>query len=115
MDTDVILCIIALSAIISPVLVTFMNNSHDYAVRRLELITKNKQDILYNFSKAVNQDFKNNDNVLRLFQAINLLYIYFDVNDKLLEEITDNCSKKQQPFDEDVINFIKDLSKQIDK
>lgn len=114
MNTDLILCIIALSAIISPVAVAFMNNKHDYAIKKLELITKTKQEILSNFANQVLSNWPTNEIVaINFYKSLNILYAYFDINDQLLDKIINSKGKNIYEYQKDIADFMKDLSKQI--
>lgn len=111
MNTDVIMCIIALCAIASPVIVSFMNNKHDYAIRKLDMINKVKQNVLSDFAKHALGHW---DTITTSFySALNQLYIYFEVDEKLLKNITEKHHSNINEYQDDVSKFMKSLSKQI--
>ncbi len=113
MNTDVILCIIALSAIVSPVLVAFLNNQHDYAIKKLDMIIKTKQEVLSDFASSAISNWGDIGVSTKFYNALNRLYIYFDVNEKLVKSITENKHNNIYEYQKDVAKLLKDLSKQI--
>lgn len=115
MDPNRILCIISLSAIISPVLVAFLNNWHDYLIKKLENITKVKQDVLSKFANVAFNNWSSDGFNKDFYNALNLLYIYFDIDDELVSNIIENIPNNAVDYQEELAKFMKSLSKQIDK
>ena len=111
--TWTITAIIALVSLISPILVTILNNRHDYKVRRLENFSKLQQEILFNFSTSITKNFNSNSIHSDFRKDLNLLNIYFDVNEKLIEKIMKHEYKDVNEFQDDVNKVMKSLSKQI--
>lgn len=121
MNNDVIanyiqigLLIITFASVFSPVIVTILNNLHDTKIRKLELNSKTKQDVLNQFSKSVIKEFNSNFINHDFRNALNMLYVYFDVDDKLIENITSGKHKNVNEFQNDVTKLMKKLSKQIE-
>ena len=111
MNTDVIMCIIALSAIISPIIVAFLNNQHDYKIRKLDMIIKVKQEVLSDFAKNAINNFDTNS--ISFYASLNKLYIYFEINEKLLKDITEKQHNTIYEYQDAVAKFMKNLSEQI--
>ena len=108
------LLIIAIAGIISPVIVSVVNNIYNYRIQKLESISKVKQNILEKFSYYINQRYGcSTYDKDELFRYVNLLYIYFDVDDNLLFKILFSEYDKEELFQEDVRKFFKKLSKQV--
>ena len=104
--TWTITAIIAVASILSPVFVTLLNNNHDYKVRKLDIDSKIKQEVVTKeFNKThLNYDFQ---------ESLNLLFVYFDVDDKLINNVINKQHSTLDFFQEDVTRLMKDLSKQI--
>ena len=90
-----------------------MNNRHDYAVRKLEMITQVKQQALSKFADAALGNWGSGMASTSFYKSLNLLYAYFDVNDKLVKNITEVHHNHINEYQRAIANFIKDLSKQI--
>lgn len=107
------LLLITIISLLSPILVAIINNSYNYKVKKLELNSQAKQDILKNFALSVNMEFITKSYKAKFRQDLNLLYIYFDVDDKLVNKILNTDYKNVKDFQNDVTKLMKDLSKQI--
>ena len=108
-----ITAIIAVASLISPIIVTFLNNRHNYKMKKLEIDSKVKQEILSKFTSTITREFNNNF-IHNDFQAsLNMLYIYFDVNDELINNIVNKKHNNLNEFQKDVNKLMKSLSKQI--
>ncbi len=117
MTTDLnltITSIIALCAIASPCLVTILNNRHNLKIRRLEINSKTKQEILENFAYYINQvHFCDTVDELELHKYANLLHIYFAFDEMLFEKILNRDYQFDVDFRLDVAKLLNQLAKQI--
>ena len=112
--TYTITAIIALTSLASPIIIALVNNNHDFKVKELEINSKIKQEILEKFSYYINQKYKYNIvEELELYKNVNLLYIYFEIDEVLLNKILNNHYTEENDFRRDVAIFMKRLSKQI--
>ena len=111
--TWTITAVIAAASIFSPVIVTLLNNHHDYKVKKLENNSKIQQEILSNFTKYVEYLHGFTHISEATYQYANLLYIYFDVNDELMDKLFNTKFPNHEEFRKAVMELIKDLSKQI--
>ena len=84
---QICLLIIAFASVFSPVIVTIINSIHDTHVRKLENINKAKQDVLSEFSKNVTSLFGSQYFEAEFYQSLNKLYIYFNVDEKLINKL----------------------------
>lgn len=107
------LLIITVISLLSPIAVAIINNYHNYRVKKLEINSGVKQEILKNFALSVNMEFITKSYKAKFRQDLNLLYVYFDVNDKLVNKILNTDYKNAKEFQDDVIKLMKELSKQI--
>ena len=119
MDPNWIMAIIALAAIISPAIVSIIDNIFKYKSKQLELSYPNKRKALNDFVSAslnVYIDSTYGD-MVNYNIAKNNLYVYFDnVNDKYFEDLETYKSKKDLSNYKNVVNkVIKELSSQINK
>lgn len=107
------LLIITIISLISLIIVALINNSHNYKIKKLESNNQIKQEILKNFALSVNMEFASNSFKAKFRQDLNLLYIYFKVNDKLVNKILDTDYNNVKDFQTDVTKLMKELAKQI--
>ena len=108
------LLIIAFASVFSPVIVTIINSIHDTHVRKLENIDKAKQDVLSEFSKNVTSLFGSQYFEAEFYQSLNKLYIYFNVDEKLINKLlTEHKGMNNIEFNKLVSQIIYDLSKQL--
>lgn len=119
MDPNWIMAIIAISAILSPTVVSIIDNVFKYKSKKLELSSPNQREALSNFvteSLMIYIDSTYAD-MIRYNIAKNNLYVYFEnVNDKYFEELEFFQNKKDLNSYKNVINkIIKELSQQINK
>ena len=106
-----ILCVITVCTVVSPILVALFNNIHDYKIKKLEFVFKAKQDALVEFAAAI---IKNHDiNSTAFYQALNKLYIYFDVDDELVQELIKNNHLKLDLYQKNATKLMKKLAKQV--
>lgn len=107
------LLIIALTSTFAPIIVTIINNIHDTNIKKLEINSKIKQEILSNFAASIN--YLNGDLTLgaEFYKNLNLLNIYFDLNNEAITNIANTSYSDDFDFQEDVTQLMKDLSKQI--
>ena len=107
------LLIITFVSIFAPVVVSIINNIHDSKVRKMEINSKIKQDVLYQFSKTIvkefNPEYVNSD----FRQALNLLNIYFNVDNHLVKKIITTKYENINDFQNDVTALMKKLSTQV--
>ena len=106
------LLIIAFTTTFVPAIITVINNIHNSRMRKLEIISEIQQNLLSEFSKQSTRYLENNHFVREFYDSINLLYVYFEVDDKLLEDVI-NSKINRKTFQIAMANFMKDLSKQI--
>ena len=106
------LLIIAFTTTFVPAIITVINNIHNSRMRKLEIISEIQQNLLSEFSKQSTRYLENNHFVREFYDSINLLYVYFEVDDKLLEDVI-NSKTNRKTFQIAMANFMKDLSKQI--
>ena len=111
--TWTITAIIAVASFLSPVIVTLFNNHHDYKVRKLEIDSKIKQEILSNFAKYIEQLYGYEFICEETYQYTRLIYTYFDVNDKLMNKLFNSKFTNHEDFRKATLELMKDLSKQI--
>ena len=52
-DPNIVMAIIAFSAVISPTISTYLNNRHQLKIEKLKLFEKCKYDAIENFTKSV--------------------------------------------------------------
>lgn len=107
------LLIITIISIVSPVIVTIINNHHDYKVRISEYNSKIKQEILSEFCSSITKEFNSEYIHKDFYKNLNLLHIYFDVDDTLINKITTNTYDDINAFQKDVTKLMKLLSKQV--
>ena len=107
------LLIITFASIISPVFVTLLNNIHDGRIRKIDINNKIKQNILKEFAENINYLNGYTNIGLDYYRSLNLLNIYFDVDNELIEHISSTQYKNNVDFQKDVTKLMKKLSKQI--
>lgn len=111
--------IIALCAILSPILTTLINNHHQSKMKKVEIYELAKQKALREYiSASFNYiSFKNQENEVKFFTALNNLYIYFpnihDINyDDLSSAIRSLNAESYSFYSQETF---KNLSKHIKK
>nr|DAU67700.1 MAG TPA: hypothetical protein [Caudoviricetes sp.] len=108
------LLIIAFASVFSPVIVTIINSIHDTHLKKLENINKVKQEVLSEFSKNVTSLFGSQYYETEFYQSLNKVYIYFNVDEKLINKLITDASKMNNvEFNKLVNQVIRDLSKQL--
>lgn len=107
------LLIITFTSTFAPVIVTIINNIHDTNVKRLESNNKFKHEVLSNFSLSVTKIFSNHFVNQDFHRDLNLLYIYFNVDNNLINRIMTHEYKDIYDFQNDVTKLMIKLSKQI--
>lgn len=107
------LLIITLVSIFSPIIVTVLNNRYNYKIKKLETVCKIKQEVLSKFSKNVILMFGSNYLEQDFYESLNMLYIYFEVDDSLIAKIIANDYKDILEFQKDITKLMKALSKQL--
>ena len=107
------LLIITITSVFSPVIVTLLNNIHDTKIKKLELNSAIKKEVLSEFALHVSRQF-NSEFVNEHFRkSLNLLYVYFDVDDDLINQLLENKFSHINQFQSVVTSLMKKLSKQI--
>lgn len=111
--TYTITAIIALTSLASPIITTIINNKHDLEIKKLEHNSNIKQEVLKNFALSINSLFNEQYFDAEFHKDLNLLYIYFDVDETLLNAIIVTKYTDWRVFQKDVALLMKSLSKQI--
>ena len=111
--TYTITAIIALTSLASPIITTIINNKHNLKLKKLEYNSSIKQEILKNFASSINSLFCEQYFDSEFHKDLNLLYIYFDVDETLLNKIINTTYTNSKDFQKDVSELMKSLSKQI--
>lgn len=109
-----ITAIIALAAIISPVITTLINNIHQSKQQSIQIYEKSKQQTLETFIKSANDFNKHPSNSsaqIAYNTSKNTLFIYFSTIPNEIEKLNPNSSN----FDEQLTAIVKKLSNQIKK
>lgn len=123
MNPDWIMAIIALAAILSPAIVSIIDNIFKYRTRKLEILLPNQEKALNDFALNAIKFFRtrhyenNESEILNYNVAKNNLYIYFkNINEEYFEEL-DSYQLNGNPFnfDKTLSLIIKELSQQIHK
>ncbi len=109
------LLLIAITSIISPVIVTILNNNHDYKIKQLERTESVKKELLSKFAKELvhiqNQNL--NDSFL---ETLNLLCVYFSLGkyEKFyIYKINNSIYDSKEEFQNDMLELMTRLAKQI--
>lgn len=105
--------IIALSAVISPVVVAFINNYYQIKFKRIDNFDNSKRLALEAFSKSAGEYFSHNtaQNHSIFYNNFYSLLTYFDIDDKTLNILqNENRNSTIEPM---VRQLIIKLSKQI--
>lgn len=115
-----ITAIIALAALISPIITTVINNNHDLEKRKMDIYYSKQCQILDEFIKATLNYYGDGSTwgQMSLYTiSLNNLYIYFDISDSsLFSKLDDYREKKELIKYKEILNLIvKKLSKQISK
>lgn len=105
--------IIAVVSLVSPVVTTLINNKHQLKLKAYETDSKLKQTSIREFSKQANLYFVESYYVKEFYESIDMLYVYFDVNENLLEKVVQSKKQNITVRQKAMSDFIKDLSKQI--
>ena len=109
------LLVIAVASVFSPVIVTILNNHHNYKVKKLDSINTTKQEVLANFCKTIMKMFNSQYLHRDFYENLNLLYIYFNVDETLVNRIITEDYKDIHQYQKDVTKLMKSLSKQVNK
>ena len=119
MDPNWIMAIIAIAAIISPSIVSIIDNFFKFKSKKLELSYPNQREALSSFmseSLLFYLDSTYTD-MIKYNMAKNNLYIYFNnVNDKYFKDLdTYKDNSDLESYKNTVNKIVKELSQQIDK
>lgn len=123
MNPDWIMAIIALAAILSPTIVSIIDNIFKYKTRKLELLLPNQQKALNDFALNASKIFRarhyeNNDSEMTDYNVSkNNLYAYFkNVNENYFNSLhSHTLNGNSFDFDKTLSLLIKELSQQIHK
>ena len=119
MDPNWIMAIIAISAILSPAVVSIIDNLFKYKSKKLELSYPNQRNALNDFVTECFMVFIDSTytDIVKYNIAKNNLYTHFNnVNDKYFVDLESYKLKKDLENYRHTINkIVKDLSQQIDK
>lgn len=119
-DPNIVMAIIAFSAVISPTISTYLNNKHQLKIEKLELFEKCKYEAIEEFTKSVESYYYHrtvSQKRIDFESSIANLYIYFSIPnyslfDKLKEYINKNDYEKTQFALSEIVRY---LSQQINK
>lgn len=120
MDPNWIMAIVAIVAVVSPTISTYLNNKHQLKIEKLKLFEKCKYDAIENFTKSVESYYyyrTSGQRIIDFESSIADLYIYFSIPnyslfDKLKECINENNYEKTQFALSEIVGY---LSQQINK
>ena len=107
------LLIITLVSVVSPTIATILNNIHDTKIKKLQKDIDIKQEILREFSQNIVYLHGYETAGTEFYKYLNLLNIYFDVDNELLDHIMNTNYSSQKEFQKDVTKFIKKISIQV--
>lgn len=107
------LLLIAIISIASPIIVSLITSWHDSNIKKLEIDSKIKQEVLKDFTDKV--AYLNNYTVssFDFYKSLYLLNVYFDVDNDLIEQMAKTKYDDNISFQKDVNILMKKLSKQI--
>ena len=119
-DSNVIMAIIAVSAVISPTISTYLNNRHQLKIEKLKLFEKCKYDAIENFTKSVEFYYYQrtfNERKINFESSIANLYIYFSIpNYSLFDELKKCINKNDYAKTQFALSeIVRYLSQQINK
>lgn len=120
MDPNWIMAIIAIVAVVSPTISTWLNNKYQLKIEKLKLFEKCKYDAIENFTKATEFYYyhrTSSERIINFESSIANLYIYFyfpdySLFDKLKECINKNDYSKTQFALSEIVRY---LSQQANK
>lgn len=119
MDPNWIIAIIAISAILSPAIVSIIDNIFKYKTKQLELYFPNKQKALSCFVEKALAFYVGNYFVDKAEYDIakNNLYTYFEINSNALFSQLENSKKEQNlvEFENTIQMIVNRLSSQLNK
>lgn len=119
MDPNWIMAIIALSAVLSPTIVSIIDNVFKYKTKQLELYFPNKQKSLSIFVEKAMYYYSTEfyKGAAEYIKAKNDLFVYFEISsNNLFKQLEDYA--KNQDFDnykETINTIVKRLSQQLKK
>ena len=119
MDTNWIMAIIAIAAILSPAIVSIIDNIFKYQSKKLELSFPKQQEALSEFVTCAMAYYPSNlfANTIKYMTAKNNLYVYFSnvPTDELNNLETLLTSKQFDKYKDCIELIVKKLSQQIYK
>ena len=108
------LLIITIVSVLSPTIATIINSIHDTNIKKLEINSKIKQEILNSFAEKINYLNGYSSIALEFYKYLNLLNIYFDdVDNEFIEYIAKTQYKGDIAFQRDVNKLMQTLAKQV--
>ena len=110
----VIAVILGLSAIISPIATTIINNKYQLKLKNLEIYELSKRQCLENFiNSAISYKYSSNiSGTIGLRENINKLYLFFS---NIPTDITKLYRKNEEKYEIILTNIVQVLSKQLEK
>lgn len=117
-STLTITTVIAICAIISPIITAIINNIHQSKIKRIEIYEVTKRQA---FTDYVSASFnylssKTSENETKFFVALNNLYSYFDMSNIDYQELSSAISSLDcETYSYQSQKLIVNLSKQIKK
>lgn len=114
-----ITAIIALTALISPIITAVINNKHDLKKRKMDIYYSQQCEALDEFIKATLNYYGDSNwgQMSKYTTALNNLYIYFNNLDSSLFSKLNDCREKKEliKYKATLNLIVKNLSKQISK
>ena len=110
-----ITAIIALIALISPIITTIINNRYQLKLKKIELYEIAKRKCLEDFIKAISDCYSSSNSlgsVINFHSHISSLYVYFDNVPSSVEKLSTLSGK---PLIEEMNKIVIELSKQLSK
>lgn len=118
MDPNWIMAIIAISAILSPAIVSIIDNVFRYQSKKLELKFPKQQEALSNFVSSAMNYYPNGSfsDITKYVTAKNNLYIYFsNVPSKEIDKLDALKNMELSSYKKCLDSIVIKLSQQIDK
>ncbi|MBR0428139.1 MAG: hypothetical protein IJK18_08095 [Clostridia bacterium] len=113
----VVAVILLISSVVSPWLVNKENNKHQLKLKKIEIYELSKRNALENFIKASSSLYNSSSLGLldKFYDSINCLYIFFNNVPDGLSSLIDLRNENHEDFFNELNNYIRVLSQEIDK
>lgn len=115
----VIAIVIGLSAVISPIIVSIINNHHNLKLSKLNMFNEARRTSLNEFIEATEEVIISHmeTDLCTYFSSLDKLFIYFDNIDLNMFSNLNNALKKNDDSkaNRELTNIVQNLSKQIKK